>query len=585
MRQSLICLLVVVCAANATGAELVVSQCRPQASDDNPGTAEKPFKTIGRAAKAVEPGDTVRIYDGIYRENVLVEKSGTVEKPIFFEAALGANVVVTGADALTNWKKEDGAETLFSTPWPHRFITWSKTMTHPDDPHHLMIGRSEQVFVLGYQYLQVLKREQLARGTFFVDLDAKQLYVCPNDGSDLRKDVLVEASARPEIWNCKGAFVRVRGLRFRFCANAAQNGAAQFGGNNDVIEDCVFEHTNSSGASFHAENLVVRRCVFQDNGQLGFSAVNAHNLLMTGCIVRNNNLKNFDRGWEAGGDKLVLSRGAVLEQCQFVGNRGNGVWFDIGNEDCVVRNCLIADNECAGIFYEISYGLRAQDNVIAGNGFADYPGAWGASAGIAISSSPNCVIERNLIVGNKEGFNFREQTRTTPRINDKAERFIWNHDEIVRNNVLAFNRDAQVWGWFDINDGRHWPAAMQEKKAETARPKQDVAADYQAKSKEGAPEGLDLPKLKLVFEKNLYWAATGEGLFNWGVPWKQHKRYGGLDDVRKELALENGGDVSEFKCGDFLARDFRVPADSPALKLGCYPKGAVPGVLLGNLAK
>ena len=107
----------------------------------------------------------------------------------------------------------------------------------------------------------------------------------------------------------------------------------------------------------------------------------------------------------------------MIEASQFVQNRGHGIWFDIGNEDCTVRNCLIADNEDAGIFYEISFGLHAHDNVIIGNGLAGTPGDVGRPAsGISISSSPGCVVERNLLVGNKEGFNFREADRRTPRI-------------------------------------------------------------------------------------------------------------------------------------------------------------------------
>ena len=39
----------------------------------------------------------------------------------------------------------------------------------------------------------------------------------------------------------------------------------------------------------------------------------------------------------------------------------------------------------------------------------------------------------------------------------------------------------------------------------------------------------------------------------------------------------------DFKVEDYLARDFRLPAESPALKMGCYPKGDVPGVKLGTL--
>ena len=140
------------------------------------------------------------------------------------------------------------------------------------------------------------------------------------------------------------------------------------------------------------------------------------------------------RGWEAGGNKIVLTRGAVIENSVIVENRGNGIWFDIGNENNVVRNCLIANNEDSGIYYEISYGLHAHDNVIIGNGFAHHPDAWGASAGISISSSPNCVIERNLILGNKEGFNFREQVRSTLRIDKKSEP-VWNHDHIIRGII------------------------------------------------------------------------------------------------------------------------------------------------------
>ena len=545
--------------------------------------ADAQLRTLAEAAQKAEPGDVVLIHDGIYRESVTVEKNGTAEKPITFQAAPGEHVVITGADRLKDLKKEGGEGNIFSAPWPHRFIGWTKNHTHPDDDYHRMIGRAEQVFILGYPLMQVLSREHLSRGTFYVDLDAKRLYLWARDNADLTKDVLVEASVRQVLWQSKGDYLRLRGVRFRYAANMAQHGAAEFSGNHNVVEDCVFESMNSSGATFTGQDLTVRRCTFQDNGQIGFGANRAHNLLFTGCTVRNNNVKGFSRGWEAGADKLCFTRKAVLEHSVFTGNRGNGVWFDIGNEDCAVRNCLIADNEDAGVFYEISYGLHAHDNVIVGNGFAATPGAWGAAAGISLSSSPNCVIERNLLVGNKEGFNFREQTRKTPRIDDKKDVWVWNHDQVVRNNVLAYNRDAQVWGWFDIGDGRHWPAAMQDgKEKEQGKAAQDLAAEYKAKDGEGAPAGLTLEKLRLTFENNFYAAQPYQGLFNWGVAWKRNKRYASLDDVRQELKLESGGQAGEFRFVDYLTRDFRVPPDSPALKLSCYPKGEVPGVVLGT---
>ena len=40
------------------------------------------FRTISAAARAIEAGDTVVIHDGVYRESVVVEKSGTADQPI-----------------------------------------------------------------------------------------------------------------------------------------------------------------------------------------------------------------------------------------------------------------------------------------------------------------------------------------------------------------------------------------------------------------------------------------------------------------------------------------------------------------------
>jgi hypothetical protein len=80
------------------GRTIVVAQRHPMASDEGAGSAEQPFKTISRAARTIEAGDTVRIEEGEYRETVEVAADGTAQEPIVFTAAPGARVVVTGAD-------------------------------------------------------------------------------------------------------------------------------------------------------------------------------------------------------------------------------------------------------------------------------------------------------------------------------------------------------------------------------------------------------------------------------------------------------------------------------------------------------
>jgi len=573
---------VAVWAAGAWAREVHVS---PRAL---PGVAAgDQVKSIGEAAKGVAAGDRVVIHGGTYRETVVVEVSGTAERPILFEAAPGERVVVTGADVLADWRREDDKQQVFSTPWPHRFIGWNAAGAHPDDDFHLMIGRCEQVFAEHYPLRQILGKDKLSRGTFFADIEGKRLYVWTADNADLSKGgARIEASVRQMLWQSKGAHVRVRGVRFRYAANMAQRGAVQINGDGDVVEDCVVEYTNSQGLTVaEAKGVALRRCSMQYNGQLGLGTSGAHGLLISECTIRGNSTKGWSRGWEAGGDKICMSRGVVIEKSQFVENRGCGIWFDIGNEDATVRNCLIADNEDAGIFYEISYGLHACDNVIVGNGFDAGGGAWGASAGIALSSSPGCRIERNLLVGNKEGFNYREQTRTTPRIDGKkgdAEVAVWNHDQIVRNNVMAYNRDAQCWGWFDMKDGRYWPAAMREAMgAKDGRADQDQAREYAAKDSKGQPTGLTLEKLKIEHGDNLYFAVAGQGLFMWGPAWGKNKRYEKLADVQRELGMEKGSEVADPGFADWATRDLRVPADSAVIRMKAYPRGEVPGVRLG----
>jgi hypothetical protein len=136
--------------------------------------------------------------------------------------------------------------------------------------------------------------------------------------------------------------------------------------------------------------------------------------------------------------------------------------------------------------------------------------------------------------------------------------------------VLAYNRDAQVWGWFDINDERHWPKSMQE--------------DAESQT-DGPPGGTELKNLGLTFEKNLYRPALGQGLFNWGVTWKRHKKYADLDAVRYELAFDQTGRLADVAFRDFGKLDLRVPAGSSAIEMRCYPKGDVPRVRLGTYVR
>jgi len=161
---------------------------------------------------------------------------------------------------------------------------------------------------------------------------------------------------------------------------------------------------------------------------------------------------------------------------------------------------------------------------------------------------------------------------------------VWNHDQLIRHNLIILNRDAQVWGWFDVKDNRHWPAgsasANQPATATTAKPA-DIAGAYGAKTSEGQPQGLTLEKLRLQFEKNVYFAASGQGWFKWGPTWARHKTYASLREFQSNLGLDAGSQALDPGFADVLQLDFRLRPEAMELLKESYPKGPVPGVLLG----
>ncbi len=74
--------------------------------DTDPGSAEKPFATIGQAGKVLLPGDTCIVHGGVYREMVRPAVSGEQDKPITFTAAPGEVVTIDGTDIVTGWEAQ-----------------------------------------------------------------------------------------------------------------------------------------------------------------------------------------------------------------------------------------------------------------------------------------------------------------------------------------------------------------------------------------------------------------------------------------------------------------------------------------------
>ena len=105
----------------------------PAGSDKNSGTIDQPFQTIQHAADLAQPGDTVDIRGGVYRETVSPAGSGAPGNPITYQAYDGETVVIDGANPLGGWSHSGGG---------------NGNIYQADDPTDLGFGNN-QVFVNG----------------------------------------------------------------------------------------------------------------------------------------------------------------------------------------------------------------------------------------------------------------------------------------------------------------------------------------------------------------------------------------------------------------------------------------------------
>jgi hypothetical protein len=78
-------------------------------SDTAQGSEDQPLRTISRAAELAQPGDTVVVHAGEYREWVAPRRGGLSDRRrITYEAATGKHVVIKGSERVTGWEPVEG---------------------------------------------------------------------------------------------------------------------------------------------------------------------------------------------------------------------------------------------------------------------------------------------------------------------------------------------------------------------------------------------------------------------------------------------------------------------------------------------
>lgn len=544
--------LVAACATCGWSATYHVSKA-DGASDNNDGTAQAPWSTISRAAKQAKAGDTVLIHQGTYREWAIPQASGTAQAPIVFSGVDRDHVILTGADVIEGWQRTQGERPIYDhRPWKARFqVTRTKDgqpiYHHPANDRHRLIGRAEQVIVDGQLLDQVLTLDEMKAGTFCADLEQQVLHVWLADGAD-PGERLVEACTRGWVfgyhpWAKKGKadHIHLSNVTIRYAANHAQRGALWVGGDGWHIEHVTVEWTNGNGVSVRGRGLYINDLVSRHNGQMGMGG-SPQGGYLADIKLLDNNRKGYNAGWEAGGMKFTHARDTVLCRVQAARNGGPGIWFDIGNRDCVIRQCVCHHNDGHGIFIEISGAFIVTNNLCYSNGQEPH---WSA-AGICVGESEDCIVEHNTCVANPTGISVREQgpRKLGGRFGPLA---YWVRNFICQYNICAFNTEYQFGLWADnVFFGPHPSAGVGAK---------------------GTP--LDPAKNNYRIDHNLYCADEGQGLVLWGCPWRnKHTVYPDLPSFTEQHGQDAATVVADPLFVDREADDYRLSEDSSAVAAG-----------------
>jgi len=104
----------VIVAAAAHAATLHVS---PTGDDQADGTPAHPLRTIQAGVDRLQPGDTLLLHAGVYRETVVFGHSGEPGKPLTIRPFENDQVTVSGCDPVDGWVKDTGNVWRAPMPW------------------------------------------------------------------------------------------------------------------------------------------------------------------------------------------------------------------------------------------------------------------------------------------------------------------------------------------------------------------------------------------------------------------------------------------------------------------------------------
>jgi parallel beta-helix repeat protein len=260
-------------------------------------STDNPFRTIGKAASVVEPGDVVYIRDGTYwlSSHLWFSVSGTSENPIIFEAYPGDEVIIDGSEL--SGEDRDNALLEVTASWN----VFRNFEVRNSLQQGIYVTGNDNVFENIVTHNNYLSGFQIVGGSV-------------GGSRNLLLGVVSHHNYDPDT------------------EGGDADGVGISSGSDNVLVGCVVHDNSDDGIdTWESTNNVIENCVSYMNGYMrgdgnGFKLGPGHDgaalNIVRNCIAYDNTANGYDNN--SGG-------GSVIESCTAYGNGA----YDFVNYDYV----------------------------------------------------------------------------------------------------------------------------------------------------------------------------------------------------------------------------------------------------------
>ncbi len=401
--------------------------------DSNNGSFSEPFLTIQEAVKHAFPGDTITVYEGVYREWVNPIRGGESDsKRIVYRAAPGEKVEIKGSEHITGWKKEKGNVWKVTIPNPF-FGEYNpyKDSIHGDWFHDYdRIHHTGEVFLNGKSFYEMETKDKVfnpvantklidpegSTYTWYTESNENTTTIWANFHKFNPNKELVEISARPTcIYPSEPGinYITIKGFHI-------SQAATQWGAPTAEQVGMVATHWN--------KGWIIENNIISDSKSSGITLGKERG---TGHNVWSN-------------DKAVYNRGGAVHYIEVVFNvlRNNWNKENIGSH--IVRNNEIFNCGQTGICGSMGAVFSTIENNHIYNIWTKRQFSGYEIAGIKLHAPIDATIKKNRIHDTGRGIWLdwmTQGTRVSSNLlydNDLEDLFLEvNHGPfIVDNNIL-----------------------------------------------------------------------------------------------------------------------------------------------------